>query len=73
MTVRIKDRVKYDITENDLEDIASIPITIENVCIGITIKEINERECKISVRTAITQICCAQRSAAADIPPRPVV
>lgn len=51
MTVRIKDRVKYDITENDLEDIASIPITIENVCIGITIKEINERECKISVRT----------------------
>lgn len=49
--VTLRDREKYGITENDLEDIASIPTSIEGVCVGITLKEISEKECKVSVRS----------------------
>lgn len=52
MAVMLSDREKYGIDENDLDDIASIPGSAEGVCVGITIKEIEERESKVSVRTA---------------------
>ena len=39
-------------TEDDLDDIAAIPSSIEGVCIGITIRELSSpHDCKISVRT----------------------
>jgi len=41
-----------DATEDDMDDIASIPGSIEGVCIGITIREMSAiDDCKISVRT----------------------
>ncbi len=51
MSVTLFAKEKYGISENDLEDIAAIPSSIEGVCIGITIKELGAKECKISVRT----------------------
>ena len=39
--------------EDDLDDIASIPGSVEGVLVGITIRELTEvRDCKISVRTS---------------------
>jgi len=39
--------------ENDMDDIASIPTTVEGVAIGITIRELTSRDdCKISVRSS---------------------
>jgi len=39
-------------TEDDLDDIAALPGSIEGVCIGITIRELKSaHDCKISVRT----------------------
>jgi len=39
-------------TEDDMDDIAAIPGSIEGVCIGITIRELKSpNDCKISVRT----------------------
>jgi len=41
-------------TEDDLDDIAAIPGSIEGVCIGITIREMSSpQDCKISVRTSV--------------------
>jgi phosphoesterase RecJ-like protein len=38
--------------EDDLDDIAAIPGSIEGVCIGITVREMSsEHDCKISVRS----------------------
>jgi phosphoesterase RecJ-like protein len=38
--------------EDDMDDIAAIPGSIEGVCVGITIRELlSEHDCKVSVRT----------------------
>jgi len=38
--------------EDDVDDIAAIPGSVEGVCIGITIRELSSpRDCKISIRT----------------------
>jgi len=39
-------------TEDDMDDIAAIPGSIEGVCVGITIREMKSpNDCKVSVRT----------------------
>ncbi len=43
---------KLGINNSELDGIASIPIKIEGVDIGITIKEVKPSENKISVRTS---------------------
>jgi phosphoesterase RecJ-like protein len=40
------------VTENDMDDIAAIPGSVEGVLVGITVKEfVNADGCKVSVRT----------------------
>ena len=40
-------------TENDMDDIAAIPGSVQGVECGITMRELSgERDCKISVRTS---------------------
>ena len=42
-------------TEDDVDNIAAIPGSVEGVCIGITIRELTSTEdCKVSVRTGVT-------------------
>jgi phosphoesterase RecJ-like protein len=41
------------VVEDDLDDIASLPGSVDGVVVGITIRELtSERDCKISVRTS---------------------
>ena len=51
MTVTLEMRRDMDLSEDDLDDIASLPIGIEGVEVGITIKE-QKDGAKISVRTS---------------------
>jgi len=38
--------------EDDMDDIAAIPGSVEGVCVGITIRELSsEHDCKVSIRT----------------------
>ena len=50
--------------EDDIDDIAALPSSIEGVCIGITIRELTSpQDCKISVRTRVpydAQAICAK-------------
>jgi len=50
--------------EDDMDDIAAIPNSIEGVCVGITIREMSSpNDCKISVRTTLpydAQAICAR-------------
>ncbi|MCL2567975.1 MAG: DHHA1 domain-containing protein [Oscillospiraceae bacterium] len=41
------------VTENDLDDIATIPNQAEGVRVGIVVKELETGDCKVSVRTAM--------------------
>lgn len=50
--ITLKEMESLKITGNELDGIASIPIRIEGVDIGITIKEIEPNKNKISVRTS---------------------
>jgi len=49
--------------EDDMDDIAAIPGSIEGVCIGITIRELSSaQDCKVSVRTRApydAQVICS--------------
>lgn len=38
-------------SENEMDDIAAIPTSIEEVVVGITIKEVADQGCKVSVRS----------------------
>ena len=43
---------KTGATEDDMDDIAALPGSIEGVCVGITIRELSSpTDCKVSVRT----------------------
>ena len=41
----------YGVTENDMDDIAAIPGSVEDVLVGITIRELSGGGCKVSVRS----------------------
>ena len=49
--------------EDDLDDIAALPGSIEGICVGVTIRELSSpHDCKISVRTGVpydAQAICA--------------
>ena len=45
--------VETGCTENDMDDIAAMPGSIEGVVCGITLRELSsETDCKVSVRTS---------------------
>lgn len=48
--ISLEDRKKFNINEDDLDSIASLPVEIEGVVVGITIKE-TDFGSKISIRT----------------------
>lgn len=50
--ITLPEMEKLEINNNELDGIASIPIKIEGVDIGITIKEVKPEKNKISVRTS---------------------
>jgi len=52
ITITNEMMLKAGVTENDMDDIAAIPGSVENTLVGITVKELKDGTgCKISVRT----------------------
>lgn len=49
--ITLEEMAKNGITDNELDGIASIPIKIEGVEMGITVREKQDGTCKVSVRT----------------------
>jgi phosphoesterase RecJ-like protein len=59
ITITQEMMTRVGVTENDMDDIASIPGIVEGVDVGITIRELDKQSVKISVRT--TQAVDANR------------